>query len=63
MEGSHGIKNRVAAFKLAHVATLAELPFAVVPIALNLLDQSADTDKVIAAAEAAAAKLAVPIGR
>jgi len=62
LEGSHGIKNRVAAFKLAHMANCADLSFAVVPVALNLLDPAADTDKVIAAAKTAADKLSVPVG-
>lgn len=62
LEGSHGIRNRVAAFKLANKATLADLPFTVVPVSLNLLDPAADTVKVIEAAKAAADRLAVPVG-
>ena len=61
LEGSHGIRNRVAAFKAANCAGDADLPFAVVPVSVNLLDPNADTENVIAAAKAAAAKLGVPI--
>ena len=53
LEGSHGIRNRVAAFKAANCAGDADLPFAVVPVSVNLLDPNADTENVIAAAKAA----------
>ncbi|MFO0806228.1 MAG: AAA family ATPase [Gemmataceae bacterium] len=57
LEGSHGIQNRVTAWKIAMDATAADLPFAVVPVSVDLLDPAADTPRVIAAAKAAAAKL------
>lgn len=60
LEGSHGIRNRVAAYKIH--ANAAELPFAVVPVALNLLHPEGDTGRVIAAAKEAAARLTIPIG-
>ena len=60
LEGSHGISNRVAAFKLVH--QVRDLPFVVVPIALDLLDPTADTIRVIEAAKVAASKLGIPVG-
>jgi hypothetical protein len=49
MEGAHGIRNRVAAFKEHYPACEGyDLPFVVVPVAVNLLDPAEDTDKVIA---------------
>lgn len=62
LEGSHGIRNRVAAFKLANVANEADLAFAVVPVPLNLRAADGDTLRVIEAAKAAAERLTVPVG-
>ena len=61
LEGSHGIRNRIAAFKIAHGATDADFPFAVVPVALDLLNPAADTVGVIEAAKAAAERLSWPV--
>lgn len=62
LEGSHGIRNRIAAFKLANGANAVDLPFAVVPCALNLLSPQGDTLRVIEAAQIAAERLTVPVG-
>jgi hypothetical protein len=62
LEGSHGIRNRIAAFKLANAANAVELPFAVVPCALNLLSPQGDTLRVIEAAQLAAERLTIPVG-
>jgi RecA-family ATPase len=61
LEGSHGISNRIAAFKAANLAGDADLPLAVVPVSVNLLDPAGDVVKVIEAAKEAAEKLGVPI--
>src|SRR5262249_52889693 len=61
-EGSHGIRNRVAAFKEANTANAAGLPFAVVPVALNLLDPAADTSRVIGSVKTAADRMTTPVG-
>lgn len=53
MEGGHGIKNRVAAFKLHHGLDGEIIPFAIIPMGLNLLDPLADTQRVIDAIKAA----------
>jgi hypothetical protein len=53
LEGGHGIKNRVAAFR-EHYGIEASLPFAVVPSAINLLDPEADTPRLIELIKAAA---------
>jgi hypothetical protein len=42
LEGSHGISNRIAAFKKENGLQGVELPFAVVPVSINLLDPDAD---------------------
>jgi len=60
LEGSHGISNRVAAFKVAN-PDVGALPFAVVPVAVNLLNPAADTTRVIDAVQATAVKLGVPV--
>lgn len=47
LEGSHGIRNRIAAFREEHGLQGHDIPFAVIPIAMNLLDPDADTGKLI----------------
>lgn len=60
LEGSHGILNRVAAFRREH-AIAADLPFAIIPVAVNLLDPSADADRVIAAIRGAKERMGMPV--
>lgn len=48
MEGGHGIRNRIAAFQRHHGMDGDVLPFAIVPMPLNLLDPEADRDRIIA---------------
>ena len=62
MEGAHGIQNRVAAFAMACGLTGQEIPFAIIPVALNLLDPEADTSRLIDAIAEAAARMAIPAG-
>ena len=61
LEGAFGIRNRVAAFALHHGLDGQEIPFAIIPVALNILDPDADTDRLIAAIQEAAAKLEMPV--
>jgi RecA-family ATPase len=61
MEGSHGIRNRVAAFKRVKSAWQTGVPFAIVPVAVNLLDSDADVGRVIEAAKIEAAKFSCPV--
>jgi hypothetical protein len=62
MEGAHGIQNRVAAFALTCGLAGQEIPFAIIPVALNLLDPEADTSRLIDAIAEAAARMAIPVG-
>ncbi len=62
MEGAHGIANRVAAFALTCGLAGQEIPFAIIPVALNLLDPNADTSRLIDAIKEAAARMAIPVG-
>jgi hypothetical protein len=62
MEGAHGIANRVAAFALTCGLTGQEIPFAIIPVSLNLLDPNADTSRLIDAIAEAAARMAIPVG-
>ena len=62
MEGAHGIQNRVAAFALACGLAGQEIPFAIIPVALNMLDPEADTSRLIDAIAEAAARMAIPVG-
>ena len=59
LEGSHAILNRVAAFKKEHGLEGVELPFAIVPVSLNLLDPNADADAVVETCRAVAAEYGV----
>lgn len=61
LEGSHGISNRVAAFRQHYGLEDAILPFAIIPVSINLLDPTADTSKLIEAIQAAAKKMAMPV--
>ena len=61
LEGAHGISNRVAAFRQHHGLEDATLPFAIIPVSINLLDPTADTSKLIEAVQAAAKKMAMPV--
>lgn len=60
LEGSHGISNRVAAFKQEHGLDDARLPFAVVAVSLNLLDPNADAGAVIATVKAVSERMECP---
>ncbi len=61
LEGAFGIRNRVAAFALHHGLDGQDIPFAIIPVALNILNPEADTDRLIAAIEEAAGKLGMPV--
>jgi len=61
LEGAYGIQNRVAAWRKHAGLEGVEVPFAIIPVALNLLDPAADTDRVIDAIQAAAKEMAVPV--
>jgi len=61
MEGSYGIRNRVEAWKRERGMEDVVLPFAVVPVALNLLDPQADTDRLIDLIADAAARMEIPV--
>lgn len=49
LEGAHGITNRVAAFKQYHAIT--SLPFAILPVAVDMLNSGADVAGVLQAIE------------
>ena len=57
MEGAHGIRNRVTAWARHYGLEGAPIPFAIIPVALNLQDPEADTSRLIEAIETAAAKM------
>jgi hypothetical protein len=57
LEGSAAILNRVAAFKIANDMGDHVLPFAIAPVAVNLLDPEADAAAVIDTIKAVAAKM------
>lgn len=60
MEGSMGIQNRVEAWRQYHEID-GTIPFAIVPVALNLLDPYADTDPLIATINRVAKHLEMPV--
>jgi hypothetical protein len=63
LEGSHGIKNRIAALKLELELGLedANLPFAIIPIALDLLNPEADTEQLISTIRAVSIQFEMPV--
>jgi hypothetical protein len=61
LEGAHGIRNRVAAFKRKHGLEGADIPFGVITVPLNILDPNADTAPLIEQARAWAARKGVPL--
>ena len=61
MEGAHGIRNRVTAWARHYGIEGAPIPFAIIPVALNLQDPEADTSRLIEAIETAAAKMGQPV--
>jgi hypothetical protein len=61
LEGAYGIQNRVTAWRRHNGLEGVEVPFAIIPVALNLLDPDADTSRVIDAIQAAAREMGVPV--
>ena len=61
MEGAHGIRNRVTAWARHYGLEGAPIPFAIIPVALNLQDPEADTSRLIEAIETAAGKMGQPV--
>ena len=61
LEGSHGISNRVAAFRRHHNLDGQRLPFAIVPYSLNMLDPAADTQRLIDTIQSVAEPFGVPV--
>ena len=61
LEGSHGIRNRVAAWAKHYGLEGAPIPFAIIPVALDMLNPEADTSRLIEAIQEAAAKMGQPV--
>jgi RecA-family ATPase len=61
MEGGHGIRNRIAAFKTEYGLAGQNVPFGIVPVSLNMLD-SADPQALVDAITAEAEAIGFPIG-
>ncbi len=61
LEGAHGIYNRIAAWKAHYGLEDARLPLAVVTVALNLLDPTADAGAVIETCKAVAERMEIPL--
>ena len=57
LEGAHGISNRVAAFRKHYNLGEQDLPFAIIPSAINMLDPDADTPRLVASIQAAASRI------
>ena len=60
LEGAHGIRNRVAAFK-AEYGLDHDLPFAIITTSVNMLDPAADIEQLIRTVRQAATKMKVPV--
>jgi len=61
LEGSHGISNRVTAWRKHHQMEGLITPFAIIPISINLLDPAADTERLIQAITKAQAEMEKPV--
>jgi hypothetical protein len=61
LEGGAGIRNRVAAWRKFHGLDGVEVPFAIIPVTLNLLDPLADATRVCDAIHAAAREFGVRV--
>lgn len=61
LEGSHGISNRVTAWRQHHQMEGVIIPFAIIPISINLLDPAADTERLIEAITKAQAEMEKPV--
>ena len=61
LEGSHGISNRVTAWRQHHKMEGVITPFAIIPISINLLDPAADTERLIQAITKAQAEMEKPV--
>jgi hypothetical protein len=61
LEGNVGIRNRVNAWLQRHGAWGEDVPFAIVPVSLDLLHGDGDVEAVIASARRTAADFGVPI--
>lgn len=61
LEGAYGIRNRVTAWARHYGVEGAPLPFAIIPVALDLLNPEADTSRLIEAIQEAAAKMGQPV--
>jgi hypothetical protein len=61
LEGSHGISNRVAAWVREKGLEGVEIPFAIVPVTINLLDPDADRAKLVATIAIAAINMGVRV--
>jgi hypothetical protein len=62
MEGSYGAQNRVIAWCKHHEIDAETLPFAIIPVALNLLDPEADTEPLLAVMKTVGARFTIPVG-
>lgn len=61
LEGGHGIANRVAAWRKHYGYEGVDVPFAVVPVTINLLDPDADRARLVATIVIAAINMGVPV--
>ena len=61
LEGSHGISNRVTAWRKHHQMEGVITPFAIIPISINLLDPAADTERLIQAITKAQQEMEKPV--
>jgi hypothetical protein len=61
LEGSHGISNRVAAFRKHYNLDGEEIPFAIIPVSINLLNPEADTERLIDAIRRAMEEMKAPV--
>lgn len=60
-EGAHGIENRVAAFRKHHHLDGEDLPFAVIPSAVDLCSANAETERLISTVNDVATRFGSPI--
>jgi len=61
LEGSHGIRNRMAAFKAHYAVDPAKVPLAILPVAVDLLNPNGDAQQVVDAIQAVEKATGLPV--
>jgi hypothetical protein len=62
MEGAYGAMNRVVAWCREHEVDAETIPFAIIPVALDLLNEGGDIEPLLATMKVVAEQFSIPVG-